>query len=337
MEEAGKAASAIGSADDDFGRIRQACESEMAAVDGIIRQRLASDVVLVNQLSHYIINAGGKRLRPLLAVLSARVFGYRGDRHFLLAAIIEFIHTATLLHDDVVDESDLRRGNETANAVFGNAASVLVGDFLYSRAFEMMVDVGEMRVMDILANTTNVIAEGEVMQLMNVHDAEISEAHYLEVIHCKTAKLFEAATRLGAVLCGREADEEAAMAAYGRHLGTAFQLIDDVMDYSSDSEAMGKNVGDDLAEGKPTLPLIYAMRHSDPAQSALIRQAIEKGGYEMIDQVQAVIEQCGALDYTAKMAEREAAQAIDQLAFLPESDSKAMLEQLARLSVHRNR
>ena len=243
-----------------FDDILQRCQSDMQAVDLVIHQRLSSDVALINQLSHYIVNSGGKRLRPLLAVLSAKTFNYQGDLHHLMAAIIEFIHTATLLHDDVVDESDLRRGNETANALFGNAASVLVGDFLYSRAFEMMVEVDDMRVMQILATTTNVIAEGEVMQLMNVHDADTSEEKYLEVIYCKTARLFEAASQLGAILCDRNEKEEQAMATYGRYLGTAFQLIDDVMDYSSNSEEMGKNVGDDLAEGKPTLPLIYAMQ-----------------------------------------------------------------------------
>ncbi|PCI07204.1 MAG: octaprenyl diphosphate synthase [Gammaproteobacteria bacterium] len=308
----------------------------MLAVDKVIHQRLSSDVALVNQLSHYIVNSGGKRLRPLLAVLSAKMFAYQGDMHYLMAAIIEFIHTATLLHDDVVDESDLRRGNETANALFGNAASVLVGDFLYSRAFEMMVDVDNMRVMQVLATTTNVIAEGEVMQLMNVHDADTSEAAYLEVIHCKTAKLFEAATQLGAILCHRDEKEEQAMADYGRYLGTAFQLIDDVMDYSSNSEQMGKNVGDDLAEGKPTLPLIYAMRQGSSEQVALIRQAIEKGGYDHIDEVQAIIQQTNALDYTEQMAQQQAALAIDALASFPDSEYKTMLEDIARQSVHRS-
>lgn len=319
-----------------FDLITEQCGDDMRAVDAIIRQRLSSDVALVNQLSHYIINSGGKRLRPLLAVLSAKLFAYEGEQHYLLAAIIEFIHTATLLHDDVVDESELRRGNETANAMFGNAASVLVGDFLYSRAFEMMVDVKSMRVMEILATTTNVIAEGEVMQLMNVHDAEISEAHYLDVIHCKTAKLFEAATQLGAVLCNRSQQEEQALAAYGRHLGTAFQLIDDVMDYTSDSDTMGKNVGDDLAEGKPTLPLLYAMQNSNAEQSALIRSAIEQGGYDMIDEVQAIIKGTGALAYTEEMAQKEAEYAISQLACIADSESKKILIELARLSVHRN-
>ena len=319
-----------------FDDVMALCHDDMQAVDQVIRQRLSSEVALVNQLSHYIINSGGKRLRPLLVLLSARSFAYSGDKHHLLAAIIEFIHTATLLHDDVVDESDLRRGNETANALFGNAASVLVGDFLYSRAFEMMVDVDDMRVMQILARTTNVIAEGEVMQLMNVHDAATTEDKYLEVIYCKTAKLFEAATQLGAVLCQRNEEEVQAMAAYGRYLGTAFQLIDDVMDYSSNSEEMGKNVGDDLAEGKPTLPLIYAMQQGTPEQAAVIKAAIEKGGYDRIDEVQAIIQCTGSLEYSEKMAQKQAQLAIDELAHLPDSESKIMLENIARLSVYRS-
>jgi len=319
-----------------FDDVMTLCRSDMQAVDQVIHQRLSSDVALVNQLSQYIVNSGGKRLRPLLVLLSAKSFDYQGDMHYLLAAIIEFIHTATLLHDDVVDESDLRRGNETANALFGNAASVLVGDFLYSRAFEMMVEVDDMRVMQILAKTTNVIAEGEVMQLMNVHDAATTEQKYLEVIYCKTAKLFEAATRLGAILCQRSDIEIQAMAAYGCYLGTAFQLIDDVMDYSSNSEEMGKNVGDDLAEGKPTLPLIYAMQQGSPEQVTLITEAIEKGGYDKIAEVQAVIEQTGALQYTEKMAQKQAELAIAELAHLPDSDNKTILENIARLSVHRS-
>lgn len=318
-----------------FDDVMALCQSDMQAVDKVIHQRLSSDVALVNQLSHYIVNSGGKRLRPLIALLSAKVFDYQGDMHYLMAAIIEFIHTATLLHDDVVDESDLRRGNETANALFGNAASVLVGDFLYSRAFEMMIDVDDMRVMQILATTTNVIAEGEVMQLMNVHDPETTEEKYLDVIHCKTAKLFEAATQLGAVLCQREEKEVQAMAAYGRYLGTAFQLIDDVMDYSSSSEQMGKNVGDDLAEGKPTLPLIYAIQQGTAEQVTLIKAAIEIGGYDKIDEVQAIIEQTGALLYTEKMARQQAELAIAELACLPDSENKTLLEAIARLSVRR--
>jgi len=312
------------------------CKSDMAAVNAIIRERLSSDVALVNRLGHYIIDSGGKRLRPMLTILGARVFGYEGSHHHLLAAIIEFVHTATLLHDDVVDESDLRRGCETANSLYGNAASVLVGDFLYSRAFEMMIDVQSMRVMEILANTTNVIAEGEVMQLMNVHNADVTEEHYLQVIHCKTAKLFEAATCLGAVLCERSSEEETALANYGKHLGTAFQLIDDVMDYGSSDVDMGKNVGDDLAEGKPTLPLIYALQQGNEAQSGVIREAIEKGGYAMIDEVQAVIRQTRALEYTEAMARQEAELAIGQLEHLPDSDYRHALEQLALFSVHRS-
>ena len=312
------------------------CRQDMAAVDAVIRDRLSSEVALINQLGHYIIEAGGKRLRPLLVLLSARANGYQGDQHYLLAAIIEFIHTATLLHDDVVDESELRRGRETANAMFGNAASVLVGDFLYSRSFEMMVDIDDMQVMSILANTTNVIAEGEVMQLMNVHDADTSEGRYLDVIHCKTAKLFEAATRLGAVISGEDEERAMAMARYGMHLGTAFQLIDDVMDYSSSAEDMGKNVGDDLAEGKPTLPLIYAMQQGSERQAELIRKAIEEGGYDYIDEVRAIIEETGALEYTEAMARNEAAQASLQLRNLPETEYRHALEILAEYSARRS-
>ena len=315
--------------------IKTLMADDMNAVDAVIQQRLSSEVVLVNQLSHYIVNSGGKRLRPLLSLLSSRAYGYQGEHHHTLAAIIEFIHTATLLHDDVVDESDMRRGRETANALFGNAASVLVGDFLYSRAFEMMVDVDSMRIMQILAETTNVIAEGEVMQLMNCNDADTTEQRYLDVIHAKTAKLFEAATRLGAVLCQRPQDEENAMACYGMHLGTAFQLIDDVLDYSSSSEEMGKNVGDDLAEGKPTLPLIYAMRNGTAEQSAIVRQAIEEGGLEYLDQVMDAIKHTGAIEYTEQTARQEAELAIQQLQHLPESDYRAAMIALARYSVDR--
>jgi octaprenyl-diphosphate synthase len=316
--------------------INTLCREDMAEVNRVIRERLQSDVALVNQLGHYIIDSGGKRFRPLLVLLSARAHGYQGTLHHLLAAIVEFIHTATLLHDDVVDESSLRRGKETANELFGNAASVLVGDFLYSRAFEMMVDVNSMKVMDILANTTNVIAEGEVMQLMNVHDADTTEERYINVIHCKTAKLFEAATRLGAVLGNRDEQEETAMARYGMHLGTAFQLIDDVLDYTSSSDDMGKNVGDDLAEGKPTLPLIYAMSKGAPEQAALIRKAIEQGGYDYIDEVQAIIHATGALDYTATVARNQADLALGALDHLEDSDYKQALVSLAHLSVDRN-
>ena len=316
--------------------IKALVADDMKAVDALIQKRLASDVVLVNQLSQYIINSGGKRLRPLLSLMASRAYGYEGEHHYTLAAIIEFIHTATLLHDDVVDESEMRRGRETANALFGNAASVLVGDFLYSRAFEMMVDVDSMKVMQILAETTNVIAEGEVMQLMNCHDADTTEQRYLDVIHAKTAKLFEAATRLGAVLCKRSEEEEQSMAAYGMHLGTAFQLIDDVLDYSSSSEEMGKNVGDDLAEGKPTLPLIYAMRNGTQEQSDIVRKAIEEGGLEYIDQVMEAIQSTGAIEYTEQTAKNEAELAIKHIAHLPDSEYKKALVDLALFSFDRS-
>jgi len=316
--------------------IKALVAEDMKAVDAVIQHRLSSEVVLVNQLSQYIVNSGGKRLRPLLSLMASQAYGYEGEHHHTLAAIIEFIHTATLLHDDVVDESEMRRGRETANALFGNAASVLVGDFLYSRAFEMMVDVGSMKVMQILAETTNVIAEGEVMQLMNCHDADTTEQRYLDVIHAKTAKLFEAATRLGAVLCERPESEEQAMASYGMHLGTAFQLIDDVLDYSSSSEEMGKNVGDDLAEGKPTLPLIYAMRNGSEEQSKIVRKAIEEGGLNYLDQVMDAIKQTGAIEYTEETARKEAELAIQQLEHLPESEYKKAMTWLANYSVDRS-
>lgn len=320
----------------EIAQIKSLLTADMQAVDALIQRRLASDVALVNQLSQYIINSGGKRLRPQLTLMAAKACGYQGEHHYTLAAIIEFIHTATLLHDDVVDASDMRRGRETANALFGNAASVLVGDFLYSRAFEMMVDVNSMKVMQILAETTNVIAEGEVMQLMNCHDADTTEQRYLDVIHAKTAKLFEAATRLGAVLCNRPEAEERAMAAYGMHLGTAFQLIDDVLDYSSNSETMGKNVGDDLAEGKPTLPLIFAMRQGTAEQSALVRKAIEEGGLEYLDEVMAAIRSTGAINYTIETARNESSLAIACLNHLPAGPYKDALVGLARFSVDRS-
>ncbi|MCW8854652.1 MAG: octaprenyl diphosphate synthase [Gammaproteobacteria bacterium] len=316
-------------------QIKSLIAEDMTSVDALIQKRLASEVVLVNQLSHYIVNSGGKRLRPQLSLLASRACGYEGDLHYTLSAIIEFIHTATLLHDDVVDESQMRRGRETANALFGNAASVLVGDFLYSRAFEMMVDLDSMKIMQILAETTNVIAEGEVMQLMNCHDPETTEQRYLDVIHAKTAKLFEAATRLGAVLCKRPESEEQAMAAYGMHLGTAFQLIDDVLDYSSSSSEMGKNVGDDLAEGKPTLPLIYVMRNGTKAQSEIVRKAIEEGGLQYIDEVLAAIHQTGAIEYAEQTAKKEAELAIKHLAHLADSPYKEALTGLAEFSVDR--
>ncbi len=311
----------------------------MKAVDDLIKRRLQSDVVLVNQLSTYIINSGGKRLRPMLALMMARACGYKGERHVDIAAIVEFIHTATLLHDDVVDESDMRRGKDTANNVWGNQAAVLVGDFLYSRSFEMMIDVNEMRVMQIMASTTNIIAEGEVLQLLNVNDADTDEARYLGVIYSKTAKLFEAACQLGAVLSGLSAEEEKAAAAYGTHLGTAFQLVDDILDYSADSEAMGKNVGDDLAEGKPTLPLIYALKvsteNNETKDVALIRQAIEKGGLEHIDAIMQIIQKTKSLEYTQSVAIKETKLAIASLKFLSNNDFKTALVDLADFSVAR--
>lgn len=310
--------------------------ADMTAVNQLIIERLASEVVLINQMGHYIVRSGGKRLRPVLVLLAAGACGSIDHRARLVAAIIEFIHTATLLHDDVVDESTLRRGRETANAVWGNEASVLVGDFLYSRSFEMMVDVGNMRVMEILSHTTNVIAEGEVVQLLNINDPDTTQARYLQVIHCKTAKLFEAASQLGAVLADRPQNEEDALAKYGMHLGTAFQLIDDVLDYEASEEALGKEVGDDLAEGKPTLPLIYAMQHGNEAQVGLIRQAIEQGGREYIEAVLEVIHDTGAIAYTREVANKEAEQARQQLEIFPDSEYREAMIKLADIAVQRD-
>jgi octaprenyl-diphosphate synthase len=307
----------------------------MRAVDEVIRRRLYSDVVLIRQVSEYIINSGGKRLRPALVLLSAGCFGYSGVHHHELAAVVEFIHTATLLHDDVVDESSLRRGRATANAMFGNAASVLVGDFLYSRAFQMMVGVNSLRVMEVLAEATNIIAEGEVLQLLNCHDADIDEARYLQVIHYKTAKLFEAASRLGAILGGASKADEEAMATYGMRLGTAFQLIDDVLDYSGNQEETGKNIGDDLAEGKPTLPLIYAIHHGTPEQAAAIRRAIEQGGLEELETVLHAVRESGALDYAREQARQESQAACAAISHLPHSNHKESLLQLADFAVAR--
>ena len=315
--------------------LQELIAADMQAVDQLIIDRLSSDVVLINQMGHYIVNSGGKRLRPALVVLSSNACQYDGDKDHLVAAIIEFIHTATLLHDDVVDESAMRRGRDTANALWGNEASVLVGDFLYSRAFEMMVDVGSMRVMGILAGTTNTIAEGEVMQLLNIHDPDTTEQRYLDVIYSKTAKLFEAATRLGAVLAGRSAGEEEALAKYGMHLGTAFQLVDDILDYSSDSETLGKEVGDDLAEGKPTLPLIHAMREGSDEHRSVVRTAIEQGGRERIDEVLAIIGDLGSLEYTRQVAEAEARKAAESISLLPPSAYRDAMTQLAYDSVQR--
>ncbi len=316
--------------------IHEFIAADMRAVDAVIRRRLASEVALVREVAEYIVGSGGKRLRPALVILSAGAFRYQGSQHHELAAVVEFIHTATLLHDDVVDDSELRRGKATANALFGNAASVLVGDFVYSRAFQMMVDVESMRVMQVLSSATNVIAEGEVLQLMNCHNTAIGEHDYLQVIRYKTAKLFEAATRLGAILGNATPDAETAMASYGMHLGTAFQLIDDVLDYSGDNKTTGKNVGDDLAEGKPTLPLIHAIKHGSPAEAALIKKAIEDGGLGELAQVITAIQRTGALDYTRRQAEAEARAASAALATLPNSKYRESLLQLADFAVTRD-
>jgi octaprenyl-diphosphate synthase len=324
------------SAEFSIATLRKLLSTELQNVDTLIRSSLHSDVALINQLSHYIINSGGKRLRPMLVLLSANACRYQGDQHTNLAAVIEFIHTATLLHDDVVDASQLRRGNLTANAMWGNEASVLVGDFLYSRAFEMMVNANDMRIMEIMSHTTNTIAEGEVLQLLNCGDADTTELRYMDVISRKTARLFEAAAQIGAVLADQPESIETALANYGLHLGIAFQLIDDVLDYSASPEDTGKNVGDDLAEGKPTLPLIHAIHHGTPGQARLIRRAIENGGHDNMQDVCAIIESTGAIPYTAKAAQREADLALEALAPLPESAYKDALYNLAEFSVNRS-
>ncbi|MEO7741952.1 MAG: polyprenyl synthetase family protein [Usitatibacter sp.] len=307
----------------------------MVRLDAVIRDRLASDVVLIGTIASYIVASGGKRLRPALVLLAAKALGAEGSARHELAAVIEFIHTATLLHDDVVDESSLRRGRKTANAEFGNAPSVLVGDFLYSRAFQMIVEVGSLRIMKVLADATNVIAEGEVLQLLNVHDADTDEEKYLRVIRFKTAKLFEAATQVGAILGGASPKLEMALAQYGMHLGTAFQLIDDVLDYSGNLLETGKNLGDDLAEGKPTLPLIYVMKAGSSAERAQVRHAIEHGGKADLEGVVAAIHRVGALDYAREQAKVEAAAAKGSLGLLPDSDCRDSLLQLAHFSVDR--
>ena len=315
--------------------IRELIADDMKSVNDLILERLRSDVVLINQIGAYIVNSGGKRLRPMIVLLAARACGYKADRHVDLAAIIEFIHTATLLHDDVVDGSDMRRSRETANAVWGNAASVLVGDFLYSRSFEMMVALESMRVMDILSHATNRIAEGEVLQLLNCNNPDTTEKDYLEVILRKTATLFQAGSRLGAVIAESSPDQEEAIAAYGLHLGIAFQLVDDALDYRSSNKELGKNVGDDLAEGKPTLPLIQAMKAGTPEQVATLRKAIETGGLDSIDTVMRAIETTGAIEYTAALAQREANKAKTALEVLPPSPQRDALSALADISVNR--
>jgi octaprenyl-diphosphate synthase len=323
----------------DIDRIDQVldlCASDMRQVDAFIRRSLDSDVVLINQIANYIIGSGGKRLRPMLLVLAARACAYAGDQHVPLAVIVEFIHTATLLHDDVVDESDTRRGQRSAHAVWGNAASVLVGDFLYSRSFQLMVTLDSMRVMDILADTTNTISEGEVMQLLNLGDPEISESAYLSVIENKTAKLFEAACRLGAVISGQDEATETALARFGNYLGCAFQVADDVLDYDGDGEQLGKNIGDDLAEGKPTLPLIHARARADTAGKALIDEVIRNGGAAQLEQVMKLLRSTGSLESAMQFAHTQARAARDELSALPPSPWRDALAFLAHYSVRRN-
>ncbi len=316
-------------------QIRALVTADFQAVDRVVKHRLHSQVALVDQVATYIIYAGGKRLRPLLVLLAARACGHKGEQHIDAAAIIEFIHTATLLHDDVVDGSSLRRGRETANEVFGNATSVLVGDFLYSRAFQMMVALNRMSIMNIVADATNAIAEGEVLQLMNAHDANTSEARYIDVIRRKTARLFQAGAQIGAVLGDASPLIENSLAQYGRHIGTAFQLVDDALDYQADEASLGKHLGDDLAEGKPTLPLIYAMQHGDPGQREMIRQAIEKGGLVQLAEITRAVASLGGLAYTARLAQSEVDQALAALAPLPESVFKEGLSELAKFAVAR--
>jgi len=310
-------------------------DADMVEVDKVIRTRLHSDVALVRQVSEYIIHSGGKRLRPALVVLTANALGYQGSQHHEMAAVVEFIHTATLLHDDVVDASDLRRGRDTANALFGNATSVLVGDFLYSRAFQMMVSVKSMRVMEVLSDATNIIAEGEVLQLMNCNDPDIDEAAYLRVIRYKTAQLFEAAARLGAIVNGSPRETEDALGRYGMHLGTAFQIIDDVLDYSGETELIGKNVGDDLAEGKPTLPLLFAMKHGTTEESGIIRKAIQEGDASHFQDILGIVQRTGALDHAHHQAEAEIALAQAALASLPGSQYKDALLELSAFAITR--
>jgi octaprenyl-diphosphate synthase len=315
--------------------IRALVADDLRQMDRLIVERLASDVVLVNQISQYIVGAGGKRLRPLSVLLAARACGYTGDQHVDAAAIVEFIHTATLLHDDVVDGSEMRRGRDTANHVFGNQASVLVGDYLYSRSFQMMVSLDDLRIQAVMADATNTIAMGEVLQLMNAHDPDTTEASYFEVIYRKTAKLFEAGAQMAAILADAPPAVEQAMVAYGRHLGTAFQLVDDALDYRANREELGKNLGDDLAEGKPTLPLIYALSHAAPAAAARLRSAIELGGLEDLAAITQTIESSGGLEYTARLAQRERDLAIEALADLPDSAYTQALRALADFAVSR--
>ena len=319
-----------------FEEARAYARTGMAEVDRLIRRRLGSDVMLVNQVAEHIVSGGGKRLRPMLVLLAAEAAGYRGAQHHQVAAVIEFIHTATLLHDDVVDESNLRRGRKTANAVFGNAASVLVGDYLYSRAFQLMVELERMRIMQVMADTTNQIAEGEVLQLMHIGNPDTDEAAYLRVIERKTAVLFAAACRVGAILADAPKAVEDALADYGMALGMAFQIVDDVLDYVSDADTMGKNVGDDLAEGKPTLPLIHALHHADAESAQTIRRVIETGGLDSLDRVIQAIHGSGAIDYSVARAQAYADAAHRALGLVPDGAARACLDVLARYAVCRD-
>ena len=320
----------------DFADIRRLVHDEMSAVNQLIIRELSSDVLLINQIGNYIVTSGGKRLRPMLLLLAAKALGFEGERHITLAAVIEFIHTATLLHDDVVDESSLRRGQETVNNLWGNSASVLVGDYLYSRSFELMVSVRNMRIMEILSSTTTAIAEGEVLQLLNCNNPATTEQKYLEVISRKTAILFSAAVQLAAVLVNSSEEVEIGLREYGLRLGIAFQLIDDALDYMADPEALGKNLGDDLAEGKPTLPLIYAIEHGTESQAAVLREAIREGERDRFKEVYAIVESTDAIAYTAKRAREEAEKAITALNCLQESEFKTALVRLAQFSVERS-
>ena len=316
--------------------LKQFTANDMRRVNDVIESHLSSEVVLINQLSQHIIHSGGKRLRPMLVMLAAQSCQYQGEQDALLASVIEFIHTATLLHDDVVDDSEMRRGQQTASTIWGNEAAVLVGDYLYSRAFQMMVKAESMEIMNLLANTTNTIAQGEVMQLLNINDPDTSEEKYHQVIYHKTACLFEAACEIGAIISGSDSDTREAMGRFGKHLGIAFQLVDDALDYEADSEELGKNVGDDLAEGKPTLPLIYAMEQGNDAERELIRNAIEQGGLDQIDEITAIIKSTGALEYTHQQAIEHATLAKNSLTGLASTESRNAMEFLADYAVERS-
>lgn len=320
----------------DIKTIQALIDADMQKVNEAILAQLNSEVTLINQLGYYIIQSGGKRIRPMIAALSANALGYRGEQHITCAAFIEFIHTATLLHDDVVDESAMRRGNPTANAEFGNAASVLVGDFIYTRAFQLMTQLNSLKILQIMSEATNVIAEGEVQQLMNICDPNTTEENYMRVIYSKTARLFEASTQTAAIVANATAEQELALQDYGRYLGTAFQLVDDVLDYSANAIQLGKNVGDDLAEGKPTLPLLHAMHHGNETQAQLIRKTIEQGGNrDVLHEVLAIMNEYQSLDYAMARAKQEAQKAVDAIQILPESEYKRALISLAYLSVDR--